>query len=173
MVGMTRNARRRLVFAGRFLGTLILLYVLIALNQVNDAVIVPFTEAVTAAAGSVLRAAGEPNRVAGTILASPAFAIDVKNGCNAVETMMLFAAAVIAFPAPVKRRLLALALGLPLIQLLNVLRLAMLFWLGVHHRRLFDVFHVAVWQAVMILAGVAIFASWSSRIAPRPAADLR
>jgi exosortase H (IPTLxxWG-CTERM-specific) len=173
MVGMDPNARRRLGFALRFLGTLVLLYVVIALNQVNDGVIVPFTEGVTAAAGAVLRAAGEPNRVAGTVIASPAFAIDVKNGCNAVETMMLFAAAVIAFPAPFKRKLLALALGLPLIQLLNVLRLAMLFWLGVHHRQLFDVFHVAVWQAVMILAGVAIFASWSSRIAPRPAADLR
>src|SRR5688500_6192904 len=130
---MDEQSRRRAVFATRFVVVLLVLYVIVALNQVNDHIIVPFTEMITAAVGAVLSAGMQPIDVNGTILSSRSFTIDVRNGCNAVETMMLFAAALLAFPASPRRRLVGLAIGLPLIQLLNVIRLASLFWLGVYH----------------------------------------
>ncbi|HEX6177861.1 MAG TPA: exosortase H [Thermoanaerobaculia bacterium] len=165
--------QRRLGFAIRFLLLLVAFYVLAALNAVNDAAVVPLTSAITRVAGVTIQLFDPNARVSGTTISSGAFAIDVKNGCNAIETMMLFAAAVIAFPAPLRGKILALAVGVPLIQLLNVVRLVTLFWLGVSHRRFFDLFHVAVWQAVMILIGVAIFAAWSSQVGTRRAADAR
>ena len=164
MVRMDEQRRRRITFAVRFVVILLILYVVVALNQVNDRVIVPFTEVITGAVGALMRGVDPHVQVSGTTISSGAFAIDVRNGCNAVETMMLFTAALLAFPASPRRRLIGLVIGLPLIQLLNVVRLASLLWLGVHHRPLFDLFHVAVWQAVMILIGVAIFAAWSSSV---------
>lgn len=164
------SARRRLVFAGRFLGLLLLLYVVVAVNPVNDHVVVPFTAFVTRVSGVAVRLFDAEVRVSGTTMASPRFAIDVRNGCNAVEAMILFTAAVLAFPAPVRWRLAGLAIGLPVLQLVNVLRLTSLFWLGAWRPDLFNVVHIALWQSVIILIGVAMFVFWSSRSAARPAA---
>src|SRR5215213_3493094 len=125
--------RKKLVFGARFLAILLALYAIVALNQVNDSVVVPFTAAVTRVAAVSLRLADRNVHSAGTVITSERFAIDVKNGCNAVEVMILFAAAVLAFPAPVRFRLAGLAVGLPLIQLLNVIRLTSLFWFGSRH----------------------------------------
>jgi len=44
-----------------------------------------------------------------------------------------------------------------------------LFWLGAHHRAVFDLFHTAVWQTVLILAAVGLFVLWTRRIGVRGA----
>ena len=47
----------------------------------------------------MLRALGEPVVADATRLRSSAFTVDVKNGCNGVEAMLILVAAVRAFPA--------------------------------------------------------------------------
>jgi exosortase H (IPTLxxWG-CTERM-specific) len=135
----------------------------------NDYVVVPFTERIVRASTALLRAAGEPASSSGTRIVSPAFAVDVKNGCNGVEAMLILLAAVLAFPAPGRSRLLALAAGFVVIQALNLVRVVSLFWLGVHHRDVFELFHTAVWQTLLILVAVALFALWSRRVTGRGA----
>ena len=157
--------RKKLIFAGRFAVLLLLFYVIVALNPVNDHVIVPFTVQVTKISVALLRIFGVDVTAAGTRMVSSAFSMDVQNGCNAVETMILFAAAVLAFEAPLRDRLLAIALGLPLIQLINLIRLMTLFLVGVHRSEWFTFSHVGVWQSLIILSGVGMFVIWSSRIA--------
>ena len=167
---MNQATRQRITFAINFLVLLVLFYVVIALKPVNDHVIVPFTTAITNISGMTLRTFERDISISGTTIGSPRFSVDVKNGCNAVEAMMLFAAAVLAFPAPLRSRLLALAVGLPIIQIVNMARLTSLFWLGVRHPDWFDIFHIALWQTVIILISVAMFATWSSRVvAPKTA----
>jgi exosortase H (IPTLxxWG-CTERM-specific) len=157
--------RERLIFAARFGVLLLLFYVIVALNPVNDHVIVPFTAVVTRISAALLRLTGSDVTAAGTRMLSKRFSMDVENGCNAVETMMLFAAAVLAFNAPIRDRLLGIALGLPAIQLINLVRLISLYLLGVHRPDWFTVWHVGVWQSLIILSGVGMFMIWSSRVA--------
>ena len=127
----------------------------------NDRVVVPFTEFLVNVSSVLLAALGERTRSLGTVIQSPAFAVDVKNGCNGIEAALLLIAAMLAFPASAKRRVVGIAAGLALIQGVNLFRIVSLFWLGVHHRDVFELFHAAVWQTALILLAVGIFLAWS------------
>jgi exosortase/archaeosortase family protein len=115
-----------------------------------------------------LRAVHEPNVVTGTVIRTPRFALDVRTGCNAVEAMMLLAAAIFAFPATFRSRAGGLLVATTAIQILNLVRVTSLVWLGEHHHDTFEVVHVAVWQSAVILAAVAMFVYWSVRFAEKP-----
>ncbi|HEX8151825.1 MAG TPA: exosortase H [Thermoanaerobaculia bacterium] len=156
------------VFVARFFAVLILLYAIVSAPPVNERVIVPFTKAIVSATAAVLHVAREPIVLDGTVIRTPTFALDVRNGCNAVEAMMLLAAAMLAFPATIASRVAGLLAASIAIQLLNLIRVSSLVWLGEHHRRIFDVVHVAVWQTVVILAAVTMFVLWSVRYARKP-----
>lgn len=145
----------------------LLLYVFVALNPINDTLVEPFTHFVAVASSSLLRAVGEEVQVTGTIMRSTSFALEVKNGCNAIDASIIFLASVLAFPASLRSRSIGAICGLMLLNALNIVRLASLFALGVHFRQLFDFFHVAVMQAVFIAVSVGIFFIWSSRFAQR------
>lgn len=165
--------RPRIVFVSKFGAALLGFYILIALNPVNDHVIVPFTELIATASAAVLRLWDGGVEAAGTVIRSPGFALDVKNGCNGIEAVILLAAAILAFPATLRSRLIGLAIASVAIEILNVLRLGTLFWLGEHHRSVFDLFHVAVWQSLVILAAISMFVLWSLKFAERPLAASR
>jgi hypothetical protein len=50
---------------------------------------------------------GEPITTRGTSISGACFAVEVKNGCNAIEATMFLVAAVLAFPSRWKDRLAA------------------------------------------------------------------
>ena len=150
-------------FLIRFVVALGAFYLLVAIQPVNDRVVVPFTELLARVSTVLLAALGERTESFGTVIQSPAFSVDVKNGCNGIEAALLLVAAMLAFPAAPKQRLLGIALGLALIQGVNLFRIVSLFWLGVHHRNFFELFHAAVWQTALILLAVGIFLAWSRR----------
>lgn len=88
------------------------------------------------------------------------FAIDVRRGCDGVQAMAIYVAAIIAYPTTLGARLLGLAVGLPLLALLNVFRLASLFLVGLRAPELFEDTHVLVWQSLMILFTLLVWAGW-------------
>jgi exosortase H (IPTLxxWG-CTERM-specific) len=137
----------------------------VSLNQVNDAVIVPFTAGIARASGAVLDLLGQNVTMQGTIIRSPRFAVNIKNGCNGVEAMLIFLAAVLAFPAPWRSRLAGLALGILAIQIVNLIRVVALFLTGVYFPKLFDTSHTVIWQTVVILFGVLLWIFWANRFA--------
>ncbi|MDQ6801394.1 MAG: exosortase H [Acidobacteriota bacterium] len=165
--------KSRTVFVAKFAAAMVVLYVVVALNPVNDYVIVPFTVIVARSAAVMLRVLGSGVESAGTVMRSPRFALDVQNGCNGIEAAILLAAAIFAFPATLRSRLIGLSLAVVAIELINVVRLSSLFWLGDHYRRVFDFFHVAVWQSLVILAAISIFILWSWKFAEKPLAESR
>ena len=148
-------------FLIRFVVALGAFYVLVAIQPVNDRVVVPFTELLVRISTVLLAAIGEKTQTFGTVIQSPAFAVDVKNGCNGLEAALLLVAAMLAFPATAKRRAQGIAAGLAVIQGVNLVRIVSLFWLGVHHRNVFELFHAAIWQTALILLAVGIFLAWS------------
>ena len=158
-------------FLAKFVAALVLFYLILAARPVDEHVVVPFTAFLVRISTSILTMLGEPARSQGTLIASAAFTVDVKNGCNGVEAMLLLVAAVLAFPASLRERVLGTILGIGLLQAANLFRVVTLFWLGVHHREVFELFHAAIWQTLLILLSVAIFVVWSSRVAHRARPD--
>jgi exosortase H (IPTLxxWG-CTERM-specific) len=155
--------RRSLGFLARFCALLVLLYVAVALRPVDRAVIVPFTGAVARISAAILNALGEPVTVAGTEIRSTAFAVAIENGCNGLETVLLFASAVLAFPAPWKRRVAGLLLGFAAIELFNLVRVVTLVWIGGHRPAFFSASHTILWQSLVVLFGVSLFLLWAAR----------
>lgn len=163
--------RSQVLFLVKFFAVLVAAYLLIAWNPVNDRVIVPFTEAIATGSGALLNAMGQKVAVTGTVIASSRFAVNINNGCNGVEAMLILLACIVAFPASLRARIAGLLLGAVAVQLLNAIRIVTLYLLGAYQPRLFDLFHTAVWQVVIILAAIGFFLIWSARVAPTRVAN--
>lgn len=154
--------RRSVLFLARFLGLLVAFALLVSWKPVNDKVIVPFTAGIAHAAAAVLNLLSESVTVVGTEIRSHGFGVDIENGCNGVETALLFCSAVLAFPASWRSRAIGLVLGFLGIQALNLIRVVTLFWVGRHRPALFSAAHTVIWQSVVVLAGVLLFLLWAS-----------
>lgn len=167
-----RAYRQELTFLVVFLVLLGASFTVLSLNWANDNLIEPFTGMVAKASGVALELIGQDVTMHGTVIKSSSFAVNIKNGCNGVETMLIFCAAVLAFPAPWKARGWGLVLGLIAIQLVNLVRVVALFLTGAYLPRLFDTSHTVVWQTLVILFGVLLWIFWADRYArPRPAGE--
>lgn len=160
----TASFRQELRFLVLFVLMLGGSFTLVAWSPVNDHVIVPFTAGVAKVSGWVLDLIGQDVAMQGTMVSNSRFAVNIENGCNGVETMLIFGAAVLAFPAPWRSRLIGFALGMVAIQLVNLVRVVALFLTGVYFPKFFDSSHTVVWQTIVILFGVVLWIVWASRL---------
>jgi len=149
---------RFLVF---FLLLLTAAFSIIALQSVNDAVIVPYTAFIARISGSILGVLGEEIVVSGCDLRSPRFAVTIFNGCNGVIASLVFSAAVLAFPASWRSKITGVAIGLLVIQLLNLVRIVSLYYIGAFLPDYFNQAHIVIWQSVVIAAAVAMWIVWA------------
>jgi exosortase H (IPTLxxWG-CTERM-specific) len=157
----------------RFLVTFVVVlglgFTLIAWNPVNDRVIEPFTAGIAEVSGAVLSAIGQGTTMQGTVIRSPRFAVNIQNGCNGIEALIIYCAAVLAFPAPWRSKAFGLVFGFIAIQIVNLIRVVALFLTGVYLPKLFDSSHTVIWQTIVILAGVLLWILWANRFVPAPA----
>jgi exosortase H (IPTLxxWG-CTERM-specific) len=161
--------RREVVFLLLFLGLLAGGFAVLSYNPVNDQVVEPFTALVARTSGAALRLIGQPVEMDGTVIRGPRFAVNIRNGCNGVETLIIFASAVLAFPAPWRSRALGLILGSVAIQAVNLVRVVALYLTGAYAPSWFDSSHTVIWQTIVILCGVLLWVFWATRFVPRPA----
>jgi exosortase H (IPTLxxWG-CTERM-specific) len=168
-VSVWRQHRREITFLVLFLVLLGGSFALISLNWVNDHAIEPFTAGVARASGVGLNLLGQHVTLQGTVIQGSRFAVNIRNGCNGVEAMLIYLAAVLAFPASWRARLLGLGLGIVAIQAVNLVRVIALYLTGVYFPKLFDASHTVVWQSIVILFGVLLWILWANRwAAPQP-----
>ena len=158
--------RGQVMFLAKFFGVLVALYLLVAWNPVNDHVIVPITAGIARTAGWLLRTMGQDVAVTGTTITSSRFGVNINNGCNGIEAIILLVAAMGAFPASLRARLLGLLLTAAGVQLLNQVRIISLYLIGAYRPSLFATFHTAIWQVVVVLAAIMMFLLWSARVTP-------
>lgn len=118
-------------------------------------------------AGGVLRFFDPSVRVVGAEIAGRASLIVAKN-CDAMDVNILFAAAVVAYPARWSRRALGLAVGVGLLVAVNVLRIASLYFVQVHAPASFELIHAEVWPLALVALAVGAFLAWSRWAAPQP-----
>ena len=149
-------------FVSLFLVYLVVLFTLELLQPVDQHVILPFTAAIAKVCVWIV-GLFDPHAVAyGKILRSTTtnFAISIERGCNGVEAVIILVSAMLAFPAPWKNRLIGIGLGFAAIQVLNLVRIISLFYLGQWNRTWFDWFHLYLWQALIVLDALVAFLIW-------------
>jgi len=130
--------------------------------------VVPWTNAL-AAISAWLVTLIDPNVAAtGKVLQSTrnGFAVSIESGCNGVEATIVLVAAILAFPASWKRRLIGLAVGIIAVQGLNIVRVISLFYLGQWDLRVFEWAHLYVWQALIMLDVLVVWLVWVRTLPP-------
>lgn len=96
--------------------------------------------------------------------------LNLRNGCEGTEALFLLIAALSIAPLPWRSRGLGLLYGLPLIYLLNQVRVLVLFYAYRANPASFDLLHGSVTPVVLVLAVAVYFYAWMAYSA-RPAAS--
>jgi exosortase/archaeosortase family protein len=128
----------------------------------------PWVELTAHATVSLLQWLGiEAVRTAAVIRHPGGFAYEIYYRCTGLLPAALLAILILAHPGSWRRKCLGLAAGAPLLVALNLVRLVHLFHLGVHAPGAFDLAHGFLWEAVLVLATIALWWGWR-RWAARP-----
>ena len=146
-------------FVMTFLLILITLFTVEMLNPVQEHVITPFTS-LLAHLSAVLILPFDNSVIAyGKVLQfkDSGFAVSIEAGCNGVEATIVLIAAICAFPGSWRARLIAIGLGFLAIQVLNIVRIISLFYLGNWNLEYFSWIHLYLWPALIMLDVLVVF----------------
>ena len=122
----------------------------------------------------ILNLFGEGARSSETSITSSRYAINIAHGCDAIEPIALFVAAVLAFPTRFSPKLPGLLTGTIILALLNLVRIVSLFYTGIYWPAAFETMHVDVWQPAFIVLSLffwVLWALWATKPQPAAATD--
>jgi exosortase/archaeosortase family protein len=145
------------------------LYAVVAfgvLYALQDQVVEPFTRGIAWATYRIMRALGAPVSLDGVTVSVPHFSVLIRNNCNAAYEMGLYAAATLAYPAPVSRRTRGILFAFVVLYLVNLVRVLSLVYMGYLLPGFFDAAHVYVWQVFFLVVVAALWLSWIGRVRP-------
>lgn len=99
-------------------------------------------------------------QIKGSIIHLKGISLDVCFGCNGLEAFFIYIAAILSFPAGIKKKLWGILIGFLIIQGLNILRIAALCLCAVYLKKYFYYFHIYVAQGIMIAFALVLFLFW-------------
>ncbi len=159
-----RQHRSFLLFCLRFCLYSVLAFAV--LHALQDQVVGPFTQGIAWVTYKLMRAVGTPASLDGVTVGVPNFSIAIRNNCNAVYEMGLFAAATLAYPAPGRRRAMGMLFAFLVLYVVNLIRLLSLLYLGYLLPGFFEVAHVYVWQVIFLVVLAGLWLSWIGGVRP-------
>lgn len=132
------------------------------LPVVDAHVITPFSGVLADVSAFLIKLFDDNVSTSGKVIRSTinGFAVSVERGCNGIEALLILFAAIFAFPAPLKHKLIGFGIGFLAIQGMNLVRIISLFYLGQWSRTWFDWFHLYLWQALIILDALVVWLIW-------------
>lgn len=153
-----------------FIIVLVVLFAVELMEPVRQAVILPFTALIATLSAGLTQFFDSSVVSNGIILQSVTngTAVSIQPGCNGVEAMICLTAAIVAFPASWKSKLIGLIFGFLAIQTLNILRIISLFYLLQWDKEWFEWAHLYLWQALIILDALVVFIIWVRMLPDTP-----
>lgn len=100
-------------------------------------------------------------------LSSPRAALDIVRGCDGSGVLFLMTAAVLAFPATWRARLLGVLLGALFVYGLNLARLGGLYFIAAYRKDWFLPVHTYFMPTLLILLVALFYLRWLSQVAPQ------
>lgn len=148
------------LFLFLFCGVLAALFAIEMLEPVQEAVIQPFTGLLATLSTAVILPFDDTVIAQGRVLrdATTGFAVSIEAGCNGVEAAIVLIAGIVAFPASVKNKVVAILAGFLFVQALNIVRIISLFYLGQWNYTVFEWFHLYLWPVLIMLDVLIVFA---------------
>ena len=115
-------------------------------------------------AWSALRLAPVPGHVEGSVIVLGGKTFQVIDECTGVFEMLIFIAAIVSYPASLRKKLLGVLFGVPAIYAFNLLRIVFLALVAVYWVQSFRFFHLYFWQVSMVLVIAVLWLIWLRRI---------
>ncbi len=145
-----------------FLAIQLTLFGLNMLNWVQQHLVLPWTALLARMCAALVTWFDASAAAAGKVLwnTQSGFGVSIEPGCNGIEACIVLFAAVVAFPAPWRHRLLGLAAGFVAVQGLNVVRVISLFYLGQWNTAVFNFAHEFLWQGLIMLDVLVVWLLW-------------
>jgi exosortase H (IPTLxxWG-CTERM-specific) len=140
----------------------VLLFTVQLTPWVQDAMIIPFTSLVARISAAVIGFWDAGAASSGNIIwdIDSGFAVAIEAGCNGVEAGVVLLAAMMAFPALVRQKLIGISIGMLTVQALNLIRIISLFYLGQWNETAFEWAHLYLWQGLIMLDVLLVFLIW-------------
>ncbi|HPU19283.1 MAG TPA: exosortase H [Alicycliphilus sp.] len=88
------------------------------------------------------------------------FGVSIEPGCNGIEACIVLFAAIMAYPASWRHRLMGIVAGFAAVQGVNVLRVISLFYLGQWRTDVFNFAHEYLWQGLIMLDVLVVWLLW-------------
>lgn len=158
-----RRNREAISFVAIFLLAVLGFAFFLQFDWVTIHLVGPYTEGIASGAGFVLDRLGEETQISGTRLMSPRFQVNIYHGCNGLLATSIYVAAVLAFPSTLRQKGIGVGIGIPAIQIINLVRIVALYYTGIFWPDFFAVAHGYVWQSVVILFSMLVWIYWAER----------
>jgi len=141
---------------------LIGLFTLELFQSTEKYIILPFTSTVADISVWIVQIFDDNVIATGNVIRDKVsgFGVRIERGCNGLEAVIILFAAIFAFPAPFINKLIGFTAGFFAIQLLNLVRIISLYYLGQWNYTAFEWFHLYLWQALIILDALVVWLIW-------------
>jgi exosortase H (IPTLxxWG-CTERM-specific) len=146
-----------------FVILLLTLFTVELLHPVQQWVVLPWTTLLAQGCQALVVAFDPAVQATGKVLMNTqnGFGVSIEPGCNGVEAFVVLFAALVAFPRTRwQHKLVGIAVGFVAIQVVNVVRIISLFYLGQWDRQLFEFAHVYLWQSLIMVDVLMVWLVW-------------
>ena len=150
-------------FCIKFLGLLLGFYVLLTLDFLKNYFSTPVTSLIASQGAFILKVLGLNVSASGITISGAGFSVKILGNCNAILETVLFLSAVIAFPATLREKVIGGSLGTIFIYLLNLLRVVILYLIGVYAPQHFEESHIYISQSIFIFLVAIFWFCWIDR----------
>lgn len=149
-----------------FVVLLLGLFTVELLQPVQDHVVIPWT-ALLAKISAGIAGFFDSNVISeGKVMrdAITGHGVSIEAGCNGVEACLLLVAAVVAYPSSLRLKFWGIALGFLAIQSVNLLRIITLYYMADWDPKVFEFFHLYLWQALIMLDVLVVWLVWLKQV---------
>lgn len=145
-----------------FLVVQLFLFSIEQLIIVRELVIIPFTEWIAQVSAWIVQLFDGNVASNGVVLQhiGNGFSVSIESGCNGVEAILVLISAILVFPTTWKFKLQGIVVGFIAVELLNIVRIISLFYLGQWNQEIFDWAHLYIWEALIMLDILIVFLWW-------------
>ena len=136
--------------------------VLLEVDLFHDRIVDPWTRFNATASATLVNWVGIETNSVGTRVQFGSTALNIADGCNGAHALLILLSSVFAFPAPWGRRLLGALLGTLTVLGFNLIRLVNLIVVAHYFPARLELFHIYIWQTLIILIALAYFLLWGT-----------
>ncbi len=109
--------------------------------------------------------------VSDTILSFKGFEVIIVEECTGIYEAFIYGAAVLSFPTTWIKKGIGVGVGVPILYVINLARIAVLLLVGHYQPGLFEFMHLYFWQVTLVVMILSVWLLWAKLVVSNPRFD--